>query len=233
MLLVNQFSIVLCYKSSNDENKDSLGSNIKFPLKSGTNTKHLSIPLKLNKTNFNDKLIKCLAQLLKNSDSDRNIKSLAFQILSSLQSIDSKTLDISINKLDPIKKAPLKKIMIELESVKKSGKSILGDNKNQLINSDITSHTPPFRMNPSEKNTSFRTSLVSGNDQVNIRRNKYENDDGMRSSDGFRFELRNSRRLLHKKGSGFDYSANKPTNPPIGSIGTVDSNFTEKCQLDH
>ena len=229
LLLVNQFSIVLCYNGSNDENQDSLGNNVNFSLKSGSEAKPSGIPLKLYETDFNDKLVKWLAQLLENSDSDLNIKSLASQILSSLQSIDSKTLDFSINKLDPIKKAPLKKIMIELEAMKKNGKSVLGDNKNQLTNSDMTSHTPPFRMSPSERNTSSRTSLFSGNGQgYNAGRSVYESSDGMRSSDGFKSELRNSRRLLQKKGSGFDYSASKPTNPPVVGVGGVERNFTER-----
>lgn len=50
--------------------------------------------------------------LIENSDSDPNIKSLVSQILAALHSIDAKTLTVSINKLDPIKKAPLLKIKV-------------------------------------------------------------------------------------------------------------------------
>ena len=77
LLLVNQFSIVLCYESD-----------------------------------FNDKMVAWLAMLIENSDSDPNIKSLVSQILAALHSIDAKTLTVSINKLDPIKKAPLLKIKV-------------------------------------------------------------------------------------------------------------------------
>lgn len=77
LLLVNQFSIVLCYESD-----------------------------------FNDKMVACLAQLIENSDSDQNIRSLVSQVLAALHSIDSQTLDVSIAKLDPIKKAPLLKIKV-------------------------------------------------------------------------------------------------------------------------
>ena len=77
LLLVNQFSIVLCYEAD-----------------------------------FNDKMISCLAQLVENSDSDQNIRSLVSQILAALHSIDPQTLTVSINKLDPIKKAPLLKIKV-------------------------------------------------------------------------------------------------------------------------
>jgi len=77
LLLVNQFSIVLCYESD-----------------------------------FNDKMVACLAQLITISDSDQNIKSLVSQILAALHNIDQQTLSVSINKLDPIKKAPLLKIKV-------------------------------------------------------------------------------------------------------------------------
>jgi ankyrin repeat protein len=77
LLLVNQFSIVLCYEAD-----------------------------------FNDKMISCLAQLVENSDSDQNIRSLVSQVLAALHAIDQQTLTVAINKLDPIKKAPLLKIKV-------------------------------------------------------------------------------------------------------------------------
>lgn len=63
-------------------------------------------------SDFNDKMIACLAQLIENSDSDQNIRSLVSQILATLHGIDSQTLEVSINKLDPIKRAPLVKIKV-------------------------------------------------------------------------------------------------------------------------
>ena len=65
-------------------------------------------------------MIACLAQLVQNSDSDQNIKSLVSQILSALHSIDSKTLEVSINKLEPIQKAPLLKIKVNKTFVNSS-----------------------------------------------------------------------------------------------------------------
>lgn len=82
LLLVNQFSIVLCYEAD-----------------------------------FNDKMMDCLSQLVANSDNDPNIKSLVSQILSACYSIDQHTLTASINKLDPIKKAPLLKIKVKLRKL--------------------------------------------------------------------------------------------------------------------
>ena len=63
-------------------------------------------------SDFNDKMIACLAQLIENSDSDQNIRSLVSQVLATLHTIDSQTLEVSINKLDPIKRAPLVKIKV-------------------------------------------------------------------------------------------------------------------------
>jgi len=63
-------------------------------------------------SDFNDKMVACLAQLITISDSDQNIKSLVSQILAALHNIDQQTLSVSINKLDPIKKAPLLKIKV-------------------------------------------------------------------------------------------------------------------------
>jgi hypothetical protein len=57
-------------------------------------------------------MIACLAQLVDISDSDQNIRSLVSQILAALYSIDQQTLSVSINKLDPVKKAPLLKIKV-------------------------------------------------------------------------------------------------------------------------
>ena len=59
----------------------------------------------------------CLSQLVANSDNDPNIKSLVSQILSACYSIDQHTLTASINKLDPIKKAPLLKIKVKLRKL--------------------------------------------------------------------------------------------------------------------
>lgn len=195
LLLVNQFSIVLCYEAD-----------------------------------FNDKMIACLAQLIDNSDSDPNIKSLVSQTLSTLHSIDSKTLEVSINALDPIKKAPLKKIMIELEAQRKSGKSVITQSKTSFTNSDMSSHTPPFRLSPSGRDSSSRTSLFSGGSQAyNVnRQSTNDENEGLRSSDGFKSELRSSRRLLQKQGSGMDYSASKPSNAPMAGQITMNRNMTER-----
>lgn len=59
-------------------------------------------------------MISCLAQLIDNSDSDQNIRSLVSQVLAALHAIDQQTLTVAINKLDPIKKAPLLKIKVRI-----------------------------------------------------------------------------------------------------------------------
>jgi len=185
LLLVNQFSIVLCY----DED-------------------------------FNDKMIACLADLVQNSDSDPNIRSLVSQILAACHSIDAQTLTVSINKLDPIKKAPLLKIKIEMEAMMKNGNAVItAGPKNTFANSDMTSHTPPFRIT-SGRNSS-RGSVYSPAQQPTLsQQNTFDNNsdafkssDGFRSSDGFKSELRGSRRLLQKKGSGMDYA--QPSRPLV------------------
>lgn len=199
LLLVNQFSIVLCYEAD-----------------------------------FNDRMIACLAQLTANSDSDPNIKSLVSQILSALYSIDEKTLSVSINKLDPIQKAPLLKIKIEMEVMMKSGNGVITENRNTFASSDVSSHTPPFRMSPSGRDSSSRSSLYSpgqfGQPGLSKMNSIDNTSDGFRNSDGFKSELRASRRLMQKQGSGMDY-ANAGIRPGLGlnQASTIEhTSLTEK-----
>jgi len=201
LLLVNQFSIVLCYEED-----------------------------------FNDKMIACLAELVENSDSDPNIKSLVSQILAACHSIDSQTLTVSINKLDPIKKAPLLKIKIEMETMMKSGNAVItAGGKNTFANSDMTSHTPPFRIT-SGRNSSRGSVYSPANPPTLSHQNTFDSNsdqfkssDGFRSSDGFKSELKGSRRLLQKKGSGMDYAqSSRPLIPVRRSSQFEQNSLTEK-----
>lgn len=121
--------------------------------------------------------------------------------------------------------------MIELDSLKKkAGSGAIADINSQFTNSDMTSHTPPFRMSPSDRDASSRASLFSGGSQPHqiSKQNTYDNSDGMRSSDGFKSELRNSRRLIQKQGSGMDYSAAKPTGTGLTGIAPIDKNLSDR-----
>jgi hypothetical protein len=118
-----------------------------------------------------------------------------------------------------------------MEAMMKSGKGVITENKNTFVNSDMSSHTPPFRMSPGGRNSSSRTSLYSpGNaGQPGIaRQNTYDQSDGFRSSDGFKSELRGSRRLVNKQGSGMDYASNNPRMAGIKPSNTIEQSLTEK-----
>lgn len=119
-----------------------------------------------------------------------------------------------------------------MEALMKNGKGVITESKSSFANSDISSHTPPFRMSPYERNTSSRTSLYSpsGVGQPTIMKYNSTDDktDTLRSSDGFRSELRGSRRLLQKQGSGMDYALGNPNNQPQRVGGTIEHSNTEQ-----
>ena len=70
---------------------------------------------------FNRFLISNLSELISSSNGDMSIKNLSTQILNSFFLFDQKTLEVTIQKLPPLQKAPILKILIELESLKKEG----------------------------------------------------------------------------------------------------------------
>lgn len=119
-----------------------------------------------------------------------------------------------------------------MEAMMKNGKGVITESKNSFANSDISSHTPPFRMSPYDRNTSSRTSLYSpsGVGQPTIMKYNSTDDknENLRSSDGFKSELRGSRRLMQKKGSGMDYAIGNPVNQPPRMTGTIDHSQSEQ-----
>jgi len=75
---------------------------------------HFSIVL-CYQTDFYDKCIEEIADVMNLSGDDQAIKNLCIQILVSLHQIDSKLLEQSVSKQDMIRKTPLRKTIIELE----------------------------------------------------------------------------------------------------------------------
>ena len=112
----------------------------------------------------------------------------------------------------------------------KNGKAVITESKNSFANSDISSHTPPFRMSPAGRNSSSRTSLFSGGGQPPMPRQQASDSggDGFRSSDGFKSELKGTRRLLQKSGSGMDYAAGNPMQITRKGTTTEPTSYTEK-----
>ena len=120
-----------------------------------------------------------------------------------------------------------------MEAMMKNGKGVITESKNSFANSDISSHTPPFRMSPSVRNSSSRTSVYSPSvmSQPGIYKQNSAEDrsDGFRNSDGFKSELRGSRRLLQKQGSGMNYSNGSQANPGFRKPSTIEhTSYTEK-----
>lgn len=111
----------------------------------------------------------------------------------------------------------------------KNGKAVITESKNSFANSDISSHTPPFRMSPADRNSSSRASLFSGGQPPMPRQQAADSGgDGFRSSDGFKSELKGPRRLLHKSGSGMDYSGNQQNQIVRKATTNEPTSYTEK-----
>jgi len=113
----------------------------------------------------------------------------------------------------------------------RNGNGVLTGGKNTFGNSEISSHTPPFMMSDSGRDSSARTSLCSPSNggSATLNRQQTENrSEGFRNSDGFKSELRNSRRLLNKQGSGMDYSGVKPIQGIIRKSSQIEGSLTEK-----
>jgi hypothetical protein len=70
-------------------------------------------------------LIEDISDLLLVANEEAGIKNIAVQILMSLIGIDSQLVDVSLSKLDPAKRAPLRKVMIEIDNMNSNGKGVV------------------------------------------------------------------------------------------------------------
>jgi hypothetical protein len=70
-------------------------------------------------------LIEDISDLLLVANEEAGIKNIAVQILMSLIGIDGQLVDVSLSKLDPAKRAPLRKVMIEIDNMNSNGKGVV------------------------------------------------------------------------------------------------------------
>jgi len=64
---------------------------------------------------FNERLLCVLSEMLQFSSDDATLKTCVSSILSTFHEHNSWTLEVAVQKLDPLRKAPLQKIIIELD----------------------------------------------------------------------------------------------------------------------